>query len=103
MPLSEDTKRIYESEDYLKNRAAVFHSNFVSTGKPGQGVKSVPVGHYVLPHDSIQNVSEEQISTEESEESLSDKTEDQTVREKNRMGTKNDTNFSLEPAHKDLR
>ncbi|XP_016427157.1 telomere repeats-binding bouquet formation protein 2 [Sinocyclocheilus rhinocerous] len=94
---SEDTKRIYESEDYVKNRATVFHSNFVSTCKPRQSVKSVPIGHYVLPPDSIQNemrvligrfiwetdeqvMSEEQINTEESEDSLSD---DQPVREKN--------------------
>ncbi|XP_016357572.1 telomere repeats-binding bouquet formation protein 2 [Sinocyclocheilus anshuiensis] len=97
---SEDTKRIYESEDYVKNRATVFHSNFVSTCKPRQSVKSVPIGHYVLPPDSIQNemrlligrfiwetdeqvMSEEQINTEESEDSLSDETEDQPVREKN--------------------
>ncbi|XP_016140909.1 telomere repeats-binding bouquet formation protein 2 [Sinocyclocheilus grahami] len=97
---SEDTKRIYESEDYVKSRATVFHSNFVSTCKPRQSVKSVPIGHYVLPPDSIQNemrvligrfiwetdeqvMSEEQINTEESEDSLSDETEDQPVREKN--------------------
>ncbi|XP_051754714.1 telomere repeats-binding bouquet formation protein 2 isoform X1 [Ctenopharyngodon idella] len=97
---SEDTKRIYHSEDYVNNRATVFHSNFLSACKPRQSVKSVPIGHYVLPPDSIQNemrvvigrfiwekdeqvMCEEQLKTEMSEDSLSDETEDQPVREKN--------------------
>ncbi|XP_042616013.1 telomere repeats-binding bouquet formation protein 2-like [Cyprinus carpio] len=96
---SEDTERIYESEDYVENRATVFHSNFVSACKPRQSVKSVPIGHYVLPPASIQNelrvligrfiwetdeqvMSEEQINTEESEDRLSDKTKDQPGTEK---------------------
>ncbi|XP_039541495.1 telomere repeats-binding bouquet formation protein 2 isoform X2 [Pimephales promelas] len=97
---SEDTKRIYNSEDYIKNRATVFHCNFLSACKPRQSVKSVPIGHYVLPPDSIQNemrvligrfiwetdeqvMCEEQKTTKMSEDSLSDETEDPPVSEKN--------------------
>ncbi|XP_018962387.1 telomere repeats-binding bouquet formation protein 2-like isoform X2 [Cyprinus carpio] len=103
---SQDTKRIYESEDYVKNRATVFHSNFLSACKSRQSVTSVPVGHYVLPPDSVQNemraligrfiweteeqllnllkvMCEDQIYTEGSEDSLCDETEHQPVREKN--------------------
>lgn len=93
----EDTKRIYESEDYVKNRATVFHSHFLSTCALRQSVKFVPIGHYVLPPVFIQNelraqlgkfiwekddqvMREQQIDTQESEEeTLSDETEDQPV------------------------
>lgn len=47
--------RIFDSEDYMKNRATVFHSDFLSTCEQRQSVKSVPIGHYVLPPVSIQN------------------------------------------------
>ncbi|KAK2913806.1 hypothetical protein Q8A67_002205 [Cirrhinus molitorella] len=97
---SKDTKRIYESEDYIKDRATVFHSSFLSACKPRQSVKSVPFGHFVLPPNSVQNeirgqiggfiwekdeqvMCEEQINTEVSEDSLPDEPEDQLVREKN--------------------
>ncbi|KAK7176479.1 hypothetical protein R3I93_000649 [Phoxinus phoxinus] len=97
---SEDTKRVHHSEDYMKNRATVFHCNFLSACKPRQSVKSVPIGHYVLPPDSIQNeirvligrfiwesdeqvMCEEQKTTKMSEDSLSDETKDQPVREEN--------------------
>ncbi|KAI2662653.1 Telomere repeats-binding bouquet formation protein 2 [Labeo rohita] len=97
---SEDTKRIYESEDYIKDRATVFHSNFLSACKSCQSVKSVPIGQYVLPPDSVQNeiraliggfiwqtdkqvMCEERINTEVSEDSLPDEPEDQPIREKN--------------------
>ncbi|XP_077084729.1 telomere repeats-binding bouquet formation protein 2 [Siphateles boraxobius] len=97
---SEDTKRIYHSEDYIKNRATVFHCNFLSACKPRQSVKSVPIGHYILPPDSIQNemrvligrfiwetdeqvMCEEQKTTKMSEDSQSDETEDEPVRERN--------------------
>ncbi|XP_055059338.2 telomere repeats-binding bouquet formation protein 2 isoform X1 [Misgurnus anguillicaudatus] len=93
----EDTKRIYESEDYVKNRATVFHSHFLSTCALRQSVKSVPIGHYVLPPVFIQNelraqlgkfiwekdeqvesmfsVTREQQVQESEEETLSDETE----------------------------
>ncbi|XP_073692299.1 telomere repeats-binding bouquet formation protein 2 [Garra rufa] len=95
---SEDTKRIYESEDYIKDRATVFHSNFLSACEPRQSVKSVPFGLYVLPPNSVQNEIRGQIGgfiwetddqvmceehTEVSEDSLPDEPEDQAGREKN--------------------
>ncbi|XP_052010298.1 telomere repeats-binding bouquet formation protein 2 [Xyrauchen texanus] len=97
---AEDTKRIYDSEDYMKNRATVFHSDFLSTCELRESVKSVPIGHYVLPPVAIQNemrtligrfiwdkdeqvMCEQQMNTEVSEENLSDKTDDQPVRRTN--------------------
>lgn len=92
---AEDTKRIFDSEDYIKNRATVFHSDFLSACEQRQSVKSVPVGHYVLPPFSIQNEIREitgrfiwdkdqrmceQQKNEVSEENLSDEFEDQPVR-----------------------
>lgn len=47
--------RIYGSEDYVKNRATVFHSSFLLACQPRQSVTSVPIGHYVLPPDFVQN------------------------------------------------
>ncbi|XP_056610145.1 telomere repeats-binding bouquet formation protein 2 isoform X2 [Triplophysa dalaica] len=51
---AEDTTRIFDSEDYIQNRATVFHSDFLSTCEQRRSVKSVPIGHYVLPPVSIQ-------------------------------------------------
>ncbi|XP_067307115.1 telomere repeats-binding bouquet formation protein 2 isoform X2 [Pseudorasbora parva] len=93
----------WKTADYLFSDDASSEdtkSNFLSACKPRQSVKSVPIGHYVLPPDSIQNemrvligrfiwekdeqvMCEKQIKPEVSEDSLSDETENQPVREKN--------------------
>ncbi|XP_073762637.1 telomere repeats-binding bouquet formation protein 2 isoform X1 [Danio rerio] len=96
---SEDTKRIYSSEDYVKNRATVFHSSFLLACQPRQSVTSVPIGHYVLPPDFVQNemraiigrfiwekdeqvICEEQINPEVPKDILSGETEDHALRER---------------------
>ncbi|XP_011608470.1 telomere repeats-binding bouquet formation protein 2 isoform X1 [Takifugu rubripes] len=50
-----DTLRIYESRDYLWNQVVVFHSLFLSTCERRRSVRSVYIGHYVLPPASIQD------------------------------------------------
>ncbi|XP_029284549.1 telomere repeats-binding bouquet formation protein 2 [Cottoperca gobio] len=50
-----DTLRIFESKDYLWNKVAVFHSLFLSACERRQSVKSVCIGHYVLPPASVQD------------------------------------------------
>ncbi|XP_028258289.1 telomere repeats-binding bouquet formation protein 2 isoform X2 [Parambassis ranga] len=50
-----DTLRIFESKDYLWNKVTVFHSLFLATCEKRQSVKSVYIGHYVLPPASVQN------------------------------------------------
>ncbi|XP_034535982.1 telomere repeats-binding bouquet formation protein 2 [Notolabrus celidotus] len=50
-----DTLRIFESKDYLWNKVVVFHSRFLSVCEERQSVKSVCIGHYVLPPASVQD------------------------------------------------
>ncbi|XP_047219606.1 telomere repeats-binding bouquet formation protein 2 isoform X1 [Girardinichthys multiradiatus] len=50
-----DTKRIFESKDYIWNKVTVLHSLFLSTCEKRQSVKSVCIGHYVLPPASVQD------------------------------------------------
>ncbi|XP_008279607.1 telomere repeats-binding bouquet formation protein 2 [Stegastes partitus] len=50
-----DTVRIFESKDYLWNKVTVFHSLFLSVCERRQSVKSVSIGHYVLPPASVQD------------------------------------------------
>ncbi|KAM4743694.1 telomere repeats-binding bouquet formation protein 2 [Anableps anableps] len=50
-----DTLRIFESKDYICNKITVFHSLFLSTCEKRQSVKSVCIGHYVLPPTSVQD------------------------------------------------
>ncbi|XP_035508227.1 telomere repeats-binding bouquet formation protein 2 [Morone saxatilis] len=50
-----DTLRIFESRDYLWNKVVVFHSLFLSACEKRQSVKSVCIGHYVLPPASVQD------------------------------------------------
>uniref|UniRef100_A0A8C9YLN2 Telomere repeats-binding bouquet formation protein 2 n=1 Tax=Sander lucioperca TaxID=283035 RepID=A0A8C9YLN2_SANLU len=50
-----DTLRIFESKDYLWNKVVVFHSLFLSACDKRQSVKSVCIGHYVLPPASVQD------------------------------------------------
>ncbi|KAI7814282.1 telomere repeats-binding bouquet formation protein 2 isoform X2 [Triplophysa rosa] len=92
---AEDTTRIFDSEDYIQNRATVFHSDFLSTCEQRRSVKSVPIGHYVLPPVSIQNEMRaivakfiwekedqrkcKQQINEVSEENVTEETEDQPV------------------------
>ncbi|XP_029901213.1 telomere repeats-binding bouquet formation protein 2 [Myripristis murdjan] len=50
-----DTVRIFESRDYLWNQVTVFHSLFLSACEKRQSVKSVSIGHYVLPPARVQD------------------------------------------------
>ncbi|XP_069553756.1 telomere repeats-binding bouquet formation protein 2 isoform X2 [Brachyistius frenatus] len=50
-----DTRRIFESKDYLWNKVTVFHSLFLSACEKRQSVKSVCIGHYVLPPAFVQD------------------------------------------------
>ncbi|XP_061590907.1 telomere repeats-binding bouquet formation protein 2 [Cololabis saira] len=50
-----DTLRIFESKDYLVDKVTVFHSLFLSACEKRQSVKSVCIGHYVLPPTSVQD------------------------------------------------
>ncbi|KAF5904412.1 telomere repeats-binding bouquet formation protein 2-like, partial [Clarias magur] len=49
-----DTNRIHMSDEYVTDRATVFHSAYLSTCKLRQSTKSVPLGHYLLPPVSVQ-------------------------------------------------
>ncbi|XP_074523155.1 telomere repeats-binding bouquet formation protein 2 isoform X2 [Halichoeres trimaculatus] len=49
-----DTLRIFESKDSLLSEVVVFHSLFLSVCEMRQSVKSVSIGHYVLPPASVQ-------------------------------------------------
>ncbi|XP_071344730.1 telomere repeats-binding bouquet formation protein 2 isoform X3 [Trachinotus anak] len=46
---------IFQSKDYLWNKVTVFQSLFLSTCEKRQSVKSVCIGHYVLPPPSVQD------------------------------------------------
>ncbi|XP_075877804.1 telomere repeats-binding bouquet formation protein 2 [Nelusetta ayraudi] len=50
-----DTQRIFESRDYHWNKVVVFHSMFLLACEKRQSVKSVCIGHYVLPPASVQH------------------------------------------------
>ncbi|XP_045072908.1 telomere repeats-binding bouquet formation protein 2-like [Coregonus clupeaformis] len=49
-----DTVRIFESGDYAENRLTVFHSFYLAACEKCHSVKSVCIGHYVLPPVSVQ-------------------------------------------------
>nr|XP_046202130.1 telomere repeats-binding bouquet formation protein 2 isoform X2 [Oncorhynchus gorbuscha] len=51
-----DTERIFESVDYAENRLTVFHSFYLAACEKCHSVKSVCIGHYVLPPVSVQEV-----------------------------------------------
>ncbi|XP_031443418.1 telomere repeats-binding bouquet formation protein 2 [Clupea harengus] len=49
-----DTHRIFVSREYVEGELTVFHSAFISMCDVRQSVKSVPIGHYVLPPVPVQ-------------------------------------------------
>lgn len=51
----DDTLRIFESKDFLQDKVVVFHCLFLLACERHQSVKSVCIGHYVLPPASVQN------------------------------------------------
>ncbi|XP_054627177.1 telomere repeats-binding bouquet formation protein 2 isoform X2 [Dunckerocampus dactyliophorus] len=51
-----DTLRVFNSEAYLWDKVTVFHSLFLSACEKRRSVKSVSIGHYVLPPVSVQDV-----------------------------------------------
>lgn len=69
-----DALRIFESKDYLCNKVVVFHSLFLSACEKRQSVKSVCIGHYVLPpalvQDEVRNVVGRLIWESEDEQSV---------------------------------
>ncbi|KAM9816939.1 telomere repeats-binding bouquet formation protein 2 [Neosynchiropus ocellatus] len=56
-----DTLRIFESTYFLWNNVTVFHGLFLSTCEKRMSVKSVSIGHYVLPPVSVQDAVREVI------------------------------------------
>ncbi|XP_029979914.1 telomere repeats-binding bouquet formation protein 2 [Sphaeramia orbicularis] len=50
-----DTLRIFFSRDYLWSKVTIFHSLFLFACEKRRSVKSVCIGHYVLPPVSVQN------------------------------------------------
>ncbi|XP_053128469.1 telomere repeats-binding bouquet formation protein 2 isoform X2 [Hemicordylus capensis] len=49
-----DTKRIHQSLDYLEDRIAVFHSNYLSASARSKMKGTVPLGHFLLPPACLQ-------------------------------------------------
>ncbi|KAM9311836.1 telomere repeats-binding bouquet formation protein 2 [Gastrophryne carolinensis] len=43
-----DTQRIYNSLDYVENKATIFHASFLKANIRSKG-KSIPLGHFILP------------------------------------------------------
>ncbi|KAL6113021.1 terb2 [Pungitius sinensis] len=50
----DDTLRIFESKDYLWKKVVIFHSLFLSACETRRSVRSMCIGHYVLPPASVQ-------------------------------------------------
>ncbi|XP_077375198.1 telomere repeats-binding bouquet formation protein 2 [Festucalex cinctus] len=50
-----DTLRVFQSMDYIWDMVTVFHSLFLSACEQRQSIKSVSIGHYVLPPVPVQN------------------------------------------------
>ncbi|XP_062326928.1 telomere repeats-binding bouquet formation protein 2 [Osmerus eperlanus] len=50
-----DTQRIFASEAYIKDKVTVFHSLYLSACEKCHSVKSVCIGHYVLPPAPVQD------------------------------------------------
>ncbi|XP_062845932.1 telomere repeats-binding bouquet formation protein 2 isoform X2 [Trichomycterus rosablanca] len=46
--------RIHCSDEYVRDRATVFHSAYLDTCRLRWSTKSVPLGHYLLPPLSVQ-------------------------------------------------
>ncbi|KAM7406060.1 hypothetical protein PAMP_000464 [Pampus punctatissimus] len=99
---------VFESKDYLWNKVTVFHSSFLSACEKRQSVKSVSIGHYVLPPASVQaeirNVlgrliwerEDEQSVIQGSHKSLSYQTEDEYSEEVSRSNSEpSDTDTSV--------
>lgn len=42
------------SDEYVMDKATVFHSTFLTACRLRQSTKSVPIGHYILPPGSVQ-------------------------------------------------
>ncbi|XP_072481646.1 telomere repeats-binding bouquet formation protein 2 isoform X2 [Notamacropus eugenii] len=49
-----DTRRIYESFDYMEDNATVFHAYYLSAVANVDMKNTVPLGHYVLPPACLQ-------------------------------------------------
>nr|XP_057934745.1 telomere repeats-binding bouquet formation protein 2 isoform X2 [Doryrhamphus excisus] len=51
-----DTLSVFNSEAYLWDKVTVFHSLFLSACEKRRSIKSVSIGHYVLPPVPVQDV-----------------------------------------------
>uniref|UniRef100_A0A3B3QG03 Telomere repeat binding bouquet formation protein 2 n=1 Tax=Paramormyrops kingsleyae TaxID=1676925 RepID=A0A3B3QG03_9TELE len=49
-----DTRRVFESADYVDDRVAVFHSSCLSACEQRQNMESLTAGHYLLPPACVQ-------------------------------------------------
>ncbi|XP_063045576.1 telomere repeats-binding bouquet formation protein 2 [Engraulis encrasicolus] len=49
-----DTDRVFTSREYMEGKLTVFHSAFISVCDVRQSMKSVAIGHYVLPPIPVQ-------------------------------------------------
>ncbi|XP_063786495.1 telomere repeats-binding bouquet formation protein 2 [Pseudophryne corroboree] len=48
-----DTQRIYNSLDYVENKATVFHSSFLKSSTKSKTKNLVSLGHFILPPPSL--------------------------------------------------
>ncbi|XP_040198826.1 telomere repeats-binding bouquet formation protein 2 [Rana temporaria] len=44
-----DTQRIYNSLDYVENKATVFHASFLKTSARSKASNTMALGHFILP------------------------------------------------------
>ncbi|XP_053319705.1 telomere repeats-binding bouquet formation protein 2 [Spea bombifrons] len=49
-----DTKRIHNSLEYVENMATVFHASYIQAKTRSSTEKSVFLGHFILPPESVQ-------------------------------------------------
>ncbi|KAM5172999.1 telomere repeats-binding bouquet formation protein 2 [Mantella aurantiaca] len=49
-----DTQRIYNSLDYVENKATVFHSSFLKTSARSKANNLMALGHFILPPACLQ-------------------------------------------------
>ncbi|XP_077420363.1 telomere repeats-binding bouquet formation protein 2 [Vanacampus margaritifer] len=50
-----DTLRVFQSMEYIWDMVTIFHSLFLSACEKRGSIKSVSIGHYVLPPVPVQN------------------------------------------------
>ncbi|XP_029431213.1 telomere repeats-binding bouquet formation protein 2 [Rhinatrema bivittatum] len=56
-----DTQRLYQSSDYVNNKATVFHSSYLSATAKSKVRNTVALGHFILPPACLQKEIRRQI------------------------------------------